>query len=186
VKHIAPAGVAGVLAGSALSYYIREHGAVIDLIVGLAFIWVAIRMVCEDVFRRQTAEAAGGDLLWSKQAKAVVGGGVGFLTGIIGLSRGYLLVPSFIYFLRSPMRIAIGSSVASLMWSALIGGMIKAIQSFCNIPAAVALGLGAAGEAITGARLVAQVRPATLEAILGFVFLYVALEYVLPYFGIYV
>ena len=36
VKHIAPAGVAEVLAGSALFYYIREYGAVIDLIVGLA------------------------------------------------------------------------------------------------------------------------------------------------------
>ncbi len=56
VKHIAPAGVAGVLASSALFYYVRQYGAVIDLIVGLAFIWVAIRMVYEGVFRRQAAE----------------------------------------------------------------------------------------------------------------------------------
>jgi uncharacterized membrane protein YfcA len=36
VKHIAPAGVAGVLASSAFFYYIREYGAAIGLVVGLA------------------------------------------------------------------------------------------------------------------------------------------------------
>lgn len=66
VKYIAPAGIAGVLAGSALFYYIHEYGAVIDLIVGLAFIWVAIRMVYEGIFRRQAAEVAGNELLGSK------------------------------------------------------------------------------------------------------------------------
>jgi uncharacterized membrane protein YfcA len=186
VKHIAPAGVAGVLAGSALFYYIHEYGAVIDLIVGLAFIWVAIRMVYEGVFHRQGAEVAGNQLLGSKQAKAGVGGGVGFLTGIIGLGGGYLLVPSFIYFLRSPMRIAIGSSMASFVWFALVGGIIKVVQGFCNIPAAVALGLGATGGAIIGARLVARFKPATLKAIFGFIFLYVSLKYILLYFGIHI
>lgn len=53
VKHIAPAGVAGVLAGSALFYYIREYGAVIDSIVGLAlkailglaFLYVSLKYI---------------------------------------------------------------------------------------------------------------------------------------------
>ncbi len=186
VKYIAPAGVAGVLAGSALFYYIREYGGVIDLIVGLAFIWVAIRMVYEGVFRRQAAEVVGNELLGSKQAKAGVGGGVGFLTGLIGLGGGYALVPSFIYFLRSPLRIAIGSSMASFVWFALVGGIIKGVQGFCDVPTAVALGIGAAGGAIMGARLVARFKPATLKAIFGFVFLYVSLKYILLYLGIHI
>jgi len=186
VKHIAPAGVAGVLAGSALFYYIHEFGAVIDLIVGLAFIWVAIRMVYEGVFRRQAAEVVGNELLGSKQAKAAVGGGVGFLTGIIGLGGGYALVPSFMYFLRSPLRIAIGSSMASFVWFALVGGTIKVVQGFCDVPVAIALGVGAAGGAIIGARLVARFKPATLKAVFGFVFLYVSLKYILLYFGIHI
>ena len=96
VKHITPAGVAGVLAGSAVFYYIREYGNVIDLIVGLAFIWIAIRMVYEGLFHRQAAEVTRNELLGSRQAKAGVGSGVGFLSGIIGLGGGYALVPSFI------------------------------------------------------------------------------------------
>lgn len=186
VKHIAPAGIAGVLAGSALFYYIHEYGDVIDLIVGLAFIWVAMRMVYEGMFRRQVAEVAGNELLGSKQAKAGVGGGVGFLTGIVGLGGGYALVPSFIYLLRSPIRLAIGSSMASFVWFALVGGVIKVVQGFCDVPSAIALGVGAAGGAIIGARLVARFKPATLKAIFGFIFLYVSLKYILLFFGIHI
>lgn len=186
VKYIVPAGIAGVLASSAVFYYIHEYGNLIDLIVGLAFIWVAIRMVYEGIFRRGRAEVMGNELVGSKPAKAGVGGGVGFLTGIIGLGGGYALVPSFIYFLRSPMRIAIGTSLASFVWFALVGGIIKAVQGFCDIPAAIALGVGATIGAIIGARLVARFKPATLKAIFGFIFLYVSLKYILLYFGIHI
>jgi uncharacterized membrane protein YfcA len=184
VKYIAIAGVIGVLGGSALFYYIREHGALIDLIVGLAFLWPAARMLYEGMLRRAVAEVAGSELLGSKQAKAAIGGFVGFLTGVIGLGGGYALVPSFIYILRSPLRIAIGSSMASFVWFAIVGAIIKAAQGFTDIPAAVVLGLGAAGGAVIGARLVARFKPATLKAIFGVIFLYVSLKYVLLYFGI--
>ena len=66
----------------------------------------------------------------------------------------------------------------------MVGGIIKGVQGFCNIPAAIALGVGGAGGAIVGARLVARFKPATLKAIFGFVFLYVSLKYILLYFGI--
>ncbi len=183
VKYIAPAGVAGVLAGSALFYYIHGYGSLIDLIVGLAFIWAALRMVYEGMFKRQATEVAGNELLGRGGAKAGIGGGVGFLTGIIGLGGGYALVPSFIYLLKSPMRVAIGSSMASFIWFALVGGVIKAVQGFCDVPAAIALGLGAAGGAVIGARLVGRFKPATLKAIFGIIFLYVSLKYILLYFG---
>jgi hypothetical protein len=184
VKYIAPAGVVGVLAGSALFYCIREHGALIDLIVGLAFLWPAARMTYEGMLLRKMPEVVGSELLGSKQAKAGIGSGVGFLTGIIGLGGGYALVPSFIYLLRSPLRIAIGSSMASFVWFALVGGVIKVVQDFCDIPAAVVMGLGAVGGAVIGARLVARFKPATLKAVFGFIFLYVSLKYILLYFDI--
>ena len=73
--------------------------------------------------------------------------------------------------------------MASFVWFALVGGIIKVSQGFCDIPAAIALGLGAAGGAIIGARLVARFKPATLKAIFGFIFLYVSLKYILLFFG---
>jgi len=46
------------------------------------------------------------------------------------------------------------------------------------------LGLGAAGGAVIGARLVGRFKPATLKAIFGIIFLYVSLKYILLYFGV--
>lgn len=186
VKYIAPAGVVGVLAGSTLFYYISGYGDVIDLIVGLAFIWAAVRMLYEGIFQRKAPEVAGDKILATNTTKAGIGSVVGFLTGIIGLGGGYALVPSFIYIARSPLRIAIGSSLASFVWFALIGAIIKIYQGFTNIPVAIALGIGAAGGAIIGARLVARFKPATLKAVFGIIFLYVALKYILLYFGIHI
>jgi uncharacterized membrane protein YfcA len=141
-------------------------------------------MTYEGMLFRKMPEVVGIELLGSKQAKAGIGAGVGFLTGIIGLGGGYALVPSFVYLLRSPLRIAIGSSMASFVWFASVGGVIKIVQGFCDIPAALVMGLGAAGGAIIGARLVARFKPATLKAAFGLIFLYVSLKYILLYFGI--
>lgn len=184
IKYIAPAGVVGVIVGSVVFYYISKYGKVIDLIVGLAFILPAVRMLYEGIFQRKMPEVPGDRIMASNSTKTGIGAGVGFLTGIIGLGGGYALVPSFIYIARSPLRIAIGSSMASFVWFALVGAAFKIYQGFTNIPAALLLGIGAAGGAILGARLVAKFKPATLKAVFGFIFLYVSLKYILLFFGI--
>ena len=184
IKYIAPAGVVGVIIGSVVFYFISKYGKVIDLIVGLAFILPAIRMLYEGFFQRKMPDVPGDRITATNGTKAGIGAGVGFLTGIIGLGGGYALVPSFIYIARSPLRIAIGSSMASFVWFALVGAAIKISQGFSDIPSALALGIGAAGGAILGARLVARFKPATLKAAFGIIFTYVALKYILLFFGI--
>ena len=94
------------------------------------------------------------------------------------------MVPAFVYLLHSPVKIAIGSSMASFVWFALVGGIIKISQGLCNVPAAVVMGCGAVGGVIIGAKLVSRFKPATLKTIFGFIFLYISLKYVLNYFGI--
>ena len=64
------------------------------------------------------------------------------------------------------------------------GGIIKIAQGLCDVPAALAMGIGAIGGAIIGARLVSRIKPATLKTIFGFIFLYISLKYILSYFGI--
>lgn len=109
---------------------------------------------------------------------------VGLLTGIVGLGGGYALVPSFIYITKSPLRIAVGSSLASFVWFALVGGVIKYVQGFTDIIAALVMGIGAAGGAIIGARLMSKFKPATLKAVFGLIFLYVSLKYILLFWDI--
>jgi len=46
------------------------------------------------------------------------------------------------------------------------------------------MGGGAASGAIVGARLMSRVKPATLKAIFGIIFLYVSLKYILLFWNI--
>jgi hypothetical protein len=70
IKYIAPAGVLGVIIGSIIFYFISGYGEVIDLIVGLAFVPAAIRMLYEGVFQRKMPEVAGDKIKGSNSTKA--------------------------------------------------------------------------------------------------------------------
>ncbi len=115
-----------------------------------------------------------------------LGSCIGFLTGIIGLGGGYALVPSYIYFLKAPVKLAIGTSMAAFVWMALVGAMFKFYQNVVNVPVAITLGIGALVGAIIGAKLVAKFNPNVLKALFGILFLYVSLKYILIFFGIHI
>jgi len=179
-------GVLGVVIGSVVFGYIKPYGDVIDLIIGIAFIIVSLRMLYEGLLGKTPPPPAGADMPGTVFSKSALGSSIGFLTGIIGLGGGYALVPSFIYFLRAPMKLAIGTSMAAFVWIAFVGAIFKIYQGVVNIPVAITMGIGALIGAIYGAKLVAKFKPDVLKALFGFLFLYVSLKYILLYFGIYI
>jgi len=179
-------GIAGVVIGSVVFGYIKDYGDVIDLIIGIAFIIVSLRMLYEGLLGRTPPPPVGTDMPGTVVSKSLLGSCIGFLTGVIGLGGGYALVPSFVYFLRAPMKLAIGTSMAAFVWMALVGAIFKIYQGVVNIPVAITLGVGALIGAIYGAKLVAKFKPNALKALFGFLFLYVSLKYILLYFGIHI
>jgi len=179
-------GVIGVIVGSLVFGYLMPYGEVIDLIVGLAFIWTALRMLYEGLFIKTPPGAEGKVVPGGGGGKGLLGTIIGFLTGIIGLGGGYALVPSFIYFFKSPVKIAIGTSMASFISMAVIGSAFKMYQGVVNIPAAVIMGVGAAIGAVYGAGLVAKIKASTLKTLFGLLFLYVSLKYIFLYFGVHI
>jgi len=92
-------GILGVIIGSIVFGYIKNYGKLIDLIIGLAFIVVAIRMLYEGLLAKGQV-AQDRQMPANPLAKTVLGSVIGALTGIIGLGGGYALVPSYIYFLK--------------------------------------------------------------------------------------
>jgi len=179
-------GVVGVIIGSVIFGYIKAYGDIIDLIIGIAFIIVSLRMLYEGLLKKTPPSPVGNDMPGTAISKSFLGSSVGVLTGIIGLGGGYALVPAFIYFLRAPMKLAIGTSMAAFVWMALVGSIYKIYQGVVNIPVAVTLGIGALIGAMYGAKLVAKFKPNALKALFGFLFLYVSLKYILLYFGIHI
>jgi len=179
-------GILGVIIGSIVFGYIKNYGDLIDLIIGIAFIIVSLRMLYEGLFAKaQTAESVP-QIPGKPLSKTILGSIIGTLTGIIGLGGGYALVPSYIYFLKAPVKLAIGTSMAAFVWMALVGAFFKFFQGVVNVPVAVTLGIGALIGAIYGAKLVAKFKPNVLKALFGFLFLYVSLKYILLYFGIHI
>lgn len=179
-------GILGVIIGSIVFGYIKHYGDLIDLIIGIAFIIVSIRMLYEGLFAKARQVEPVPQISGKPLSKTILGSTIGILTGIIGLGGGYALVPSYIYFLKAPVKLAIGTSMAAFVWMALVGAFFKFFQGVVNIPVAITLGIGALIGAIYGAKLVAKFKPNALKALFGLLFFYVSLKYILIYFGIHI
>lgn len=177
-------GVIGIVVGSLAFSSIAQYGSIIDLIIGLAFLWPALRMLNEGIFPQRFKEVMGNKIPGSTMAKSVIGSSVGFLTGVTGLCGGYALVPLSVYILKSNMKIAIGTSLASFFWFALLGAGIKYQEGFVHLPAAMTLGIAAAMGAAYGVKLMQKLRAPVLKLIFGVIITYVSLKYIFLYFGI--
>jgi hypothetical protein len=179
----AASGVAGIILGSLVFSSLARYGLLIDLLIGVAFLWPALRMLKEGVSPRKGEEKGNRVIPGGRLAKATIGSSVGFLTGITGLCGGYALVPLSMYVLKSEMKIAIGTSLASFFWFTLLGAGIKYYEGYVDIPTAVILGVAAAIGAAYGVKLMQRLNTQALRLIFGIIIFYVSMKYILLYFG---
>ena len=75
-------GVIGVIIGSIVFGYIKEYGDVIDLIIGIAFIIVSVRMLYEGLLGKTPPPPAGTSMPGTLITKSILGTSIGMLTGI--------------------------------------------------------------------------------------------------------
>ena len=177
-KVVAVSGAVGAMVGSMAFFYLSNQLWLLNLILGFAFLYVSIRMIYEGIFRKKMVERVGNEVPGSIKAKATIGFTIGIVTGIVGLGGGYALVPSFIYLLSSPIKIAVGTSLASFISMAVVSGAFKLYQGVVDVVAAIALGIGTIIGAQIGARLTKIAPSWAIKATFGFVFLYVSLKFI--------
>jgi len=178
-------GILGVLIGSWLFTLLTAHVALLGLILGLAFFWPAVRMIWEGVRKGGPKPKAEGNTIprytggW-----AVFGFFIGIFTGIVGLGGGYALVPGLIYLFGAPVYVTMGTSLATMIPLAVVGGSIKLIQGYVAIGAGLLLAAGTIVGAQIGAAVIKKFKPNTLKLIFGIYFLYVSVKFITNYFGI--
>jgi len=177
-------GVAGVLLGSWLFKLLLSRTQLLELILGLVFLWPAARMVWEGVLQRRQPVREGREIPGPAWGLFVFGFAVGVVTGIAGLGGGYALVPGLIYLFGAPVYLTMGTSLATMIPLAAVGGGIKLAQGYVDLPAGLLLALGTIVGAQLGARTIKRFRPATLKLIFGLYFLYVSLKFITGFFGI--
>jgi len=77
-----------------------------------------------------------------------------------------------------------GSSLATMIPLAVVGGGIKLAQGFVDLGAGLILAAGTVIGAQVGAAIIKRFKPTTLKLIFGLYFLYVAVKFITAYFGI--
>jgi uncharacterized membrane protein YfcA len=177
-------GILGVLLGSWLFTLLSAHTALLGLILGLIFLWPAIRMVYEGVIQQSMPKREGATISGSGWGMAVFGFIVGIATGVAGVGGGYALVPGLIYLFSAPVYITMGTSLATMIPLAAVGGGIKLAQGFVDLATGLLLAVGTIAGAQVGAAIIKRFKPATLKLIFGLYFLYVSVKFITAFFGI--
>jgi hypothetical protein len=176
-------GMIGVIFGSWLFIQLTSQISLLGLILGLVFLWPAIRMMWESSTRRKELKE-GNIIPGSKFAKGIFGFIVGTLTGVAGLGGGYAFVPGMIYLFNAPVYITMGTSLATMIPLAVVGGGIKLAQGYVFLGAGLILATGTIIGAQVAAAIIRRFKPTTLKLIFGLYFLYVSMKFVTGYFGI--
>jgi len=178
-------GSFGAVLGSIILALILSQIWILDIILGVAFIYTAGRMLYEGVLRREAkSEIEGKKVPGALWLKAIIGFGVGVVTGIVGLGGGYMLMPLYIYALSSPVKIAVGTSLESFIGQAVVSSGFKLYQGIVDVVTAICLGVGTAAGAQFGARLVPKTPAWLIKALFGAVFLIVSLKFLFKGLGL--
>ena len=181
---IAVGGLVGVLIGSWLFSFLVGYTNLLGLILGLVFLVPSIGMIREGLRSpdRPEPECIGG----TSPGHHLFGAGVGILTGVTGLGGGYALVPGLLYLFGAPVCVTMGTSLASMIPMAIVGGGIKLIEGYVAVGAGLVLAAGTIAGAQVGAATIRRFRPATLKLVFGLYFLYAAARFIAEFFGIWV
>ncbi|MGQ9587127.1 MAG: sulfite exporter TauE/SafE family protein [Thermoplasmata archaeon] len=176
-------GIVGVILGSWLFTLLADDVALLGLILGLAFLFPAIRMIVEGGLKKGSGRQ-GDKISGSRSALGGFGALIGILTGVVGLGGGYALVPGLIYLFGAPVYITMGTSLSAMIPLALIGGGIKLAEGWVALGAGLLLAGGTIIGAQTGAAIIRRFKPTTLKLIFGAYFLFVSLKFITAFFGI--
>lgn len=178
------AGILGVVFGSWLFTRLTDRTEVLGLILGIAFVLPAVRMISEGIFGKVGSHKVGNVIPGSPYGWGSFGLLIGILTGVVGLGGGYALVPGLIYLFGAPVYVTMGTSLAVMIPLAVVGGGMKLVQGFVALQAGFLMASGTIVGARYGASIIKRFKPSTLKLIFGLYFFYVSVKFIAGYFGI--
>lgn len=156
---MAVASLAGAVVSSQLSA--RALLSVFAVMATVALPLLAVRPVAAD----KSATPAGTALSRTLAVVALVL--IGFASGLVGAGGAFLTVPVMIALLRLPVRLAIGTSLAVTVMSALTGVLGKALTAQIPLGPAGAVMLGSLVGARVGARVSRRIPVRVLQIVLA-------------------
>jgi len=106
-----------------------------------------------------------------------IGAGVGFLSAIMGVGGGFIMVPAMIYLLGMPTKVVVGTSLFQIILVSAFTTLLHAMTSgTVDIMLALLLILGSVVGAQIGARVGVKLRAEQLRMLLALLVLAVSLK----------
>lgn len=165
---IAFGGVVGALLGARVVRSIP--GGTLRLIFCTFLALVGARMFWGGLTGQNHLAATGGlDYATAAgfAAATAVGLGTGFVSGMLGVGGGTVMVPAMVLVLGVPQQTAQGVSLAAMLPTALTGAAVHAAAGNVDTTAGKWVGLGAVVGALAGANAAVRMSPYSLKLAFG-------------------
>jgi len=172
VATIGPGMVVAALTGAIVSRFVSA-GLLTVVFASLALVAGLVMLGSRRMLPPETPLHA---VRFNKGLAVSLGGGVGFLSGMVGAGGGFLLMALMVSVLRIPMRMAVGSSLGIVAFSGLAGAFGKAVTGQVDWGLALALVIGALPGARLGAMVSRRTRVESLALILGILIAIIAFK----------
>ena len=164
-------GILGAVAGAALTDVIDTD--LLLIVTALLLAREAVKIL-QGAARR---EAAGEPSEGTPMQLAGIGLAAGFVSGLLGVGGGIIIVPLLTGILRMPLKRALGTSLLAIVALVIPGTIVHAALGHIDWAIFAALTLGAVPGARIGARLALGTRERTLRLLVGSFLLVVAVAY---------
>ena len=106
-----------------------------------------------------------------------LGAGIGFLSSIMGVGGGFIMVPALIYLLKVPTNVVVGTSLFQIIFVAAYTTIVHASTNYTvDVVLAFMLMIGGVAGAQYGAKAGQRLRGEQLRALLALLVLAVALR----------
>jgi uncharacterized membrane protein YfcA len=163
-------GITGAAAGAALTDLVNAH--LLLVVTSVLIGWTAVQ-----VARGRTPKTPweGGKTAGWKYA--AIGLAAGFVSGLLGIGGGILMVPLFTAALGMPLKRALGTSLATMSALVIPGTLVHEILGHIDWTIFAVLTIGVIPGARIGSRIALRTREHSLRIAVGTFLLAVALLY---------
>ena len=166
VRYVGISAGVSALAGAVVSAWVPD-GAILAIFAAMALIAAALIFLPGS--RSSQDESDPGPFDFNAPVALMLGGSVGFSGGLVGQAGSFILIPSMLYILKVPTRIAIASNLGIILFSAVGGITGKLTTAQVPIELALIMVAGSVPSAQVGAIISRRMQPRLLRYALALV-----------------
>jgi len=165
VRYLGVSAGVSALAGALVSHWVSDQGILavfgVMALIAAALIFLPASRDGQDREAQDQPEPS----VFSFNVPLALGLGsvIGFSGGLVGQAGSFLLIPTMLYVLRVPTRMAIGSNLGIILFSAVAGLAGKLATAQVPFELALVMVVGSVPSAQLGAMLSRRLRPRLLR-----------------------